>query len=374
MFKKYKFNDFNFRLLIEVIILNTFGIVVVSSANPSYQTKQLFGMIIGVIAMVIFALVDYEFILKFNWFIYIGTVGMLGLILLPIFGYNAGGAQRWIEIAGFRFQPSEIAKIFIILFFAYFFGKYNEKLNTGKILGLSVILMAVPLVLILKQPDLSTTIVTAMIFCGMIFMAGLSYKIVVGILGVSVPLIVVLLSVIVSKGNLFLKDYQYMRIMSWLKPTEYANNALQQQNGITAIGSGRLFGKGLFYEGVDSLKNGNFISEPHTDFIFTIIGEETGFVGCAFVIVMLLAITLECVAVAKKAKNVEGKLIAIGVGTLIAIQSFVNIGVNTGVLPNTGLTLPFLSYGLTSLVSLYIGVGIVLNVSLQPMKYRGILK
>ena len=124
---------------------------------------------------------------------------------------------------------------------------------------------------------------------------------------------IVLLSVIVSKGNLFLKDYQYMRIMSWLKPSEYANNALQQQNGITAIGSGRLFGKGFFYEGVDSLKNGNFISEPHTDFVFTIIGEETGFVGCAFVICMLLFITLECVAVAKKAKNLEGKLIAIGV-------------------------------------------------------------
>ncbi len=374
MFKKYKFSDFNFRLLIEVIVLNIFGILAVSSANPSYQTKQLFGMILGVVAMFIFALVDYEFILKFNWLIYIGTVGLLGFILLPIFGYNAGGAQRWIEIAGFRFQPSEISKIFIILFFAFFFGKFHEKLNTGKILALSVILIAVPLILILKQPDLSTTIVTAMIFCGMIFMAGLSYKIVGGILGVSIPLVIVLLSVIVSKGNLFLKDYQYMRIMSWLKPSEYANNALQQQNGITAIGSGRLFGKGFFYEGVDSLKNGNFISEPHTDFVFTIIGEETGFVGCAFVIGLLLLITLECVAVAKKAKNIEGKLIAIGVATLIAVQSFVNIGVNTGVLPNTGLTLPFVSYGLTSLVSLYIGIGIVLNVSIQPMKYRGILK
>ncbi len=374
MFKKYKFNDFNFRLLVEVIVLNIFGILAVSSANPDYQTKQVFGMVLGVIVMLVFALVDYEFILKFNWLIYAGTVGMLAMILLPVFGDDAGGAQRWIEIAGFRFQPSELAKILIILFFAYFFSKFNEKLNTGKILGLSLILMAVPLVLILKQPDLSTTIVTAVVFCGMIFMAGLSYKIVGGVLGVGVPLIVVLLSLIVTKGNLFLEEYQYYRIMSWIRPDEYANTALQQQNAVTAIGSGRLFGKGLFYQGVDSLKNGNFISEPHTDFIFTIIGEETGFIGSAFVVFMLLAITLECVRIAKKAKNIEGKLIAIGMATLIAAQSFVNICVNTRVLPNTGLTLPFVSYGLTSLVSLYIGIGIVLNVSMQPMKYRGVLK
>lgn len=372
MFKKYRFKDFNFRLLIEVMMLNIFGIVVVSSANPSYLNKQVVGMVLGVMAMLFFALLNYEFILKFNWLIYGGTVVMLALILL--LGDDAKGAQRWIEIGGFRFQPSEIAKIFIILFFAYFFGKYNEKLNTGKILGISVVLVAVPLGLILLQPDLSTTIVTTCVFCGMIFVAGLSYKIVAGILGISVPLLAIFLSLIVTKGRLFLKEYQYIRIMSWLKPTEYSNNALQQQNAITAIGSGRIFGKGLFYEGVDSLKNGNFISEPHTDFIFTIIGEETGFVGSAFVVLLILIITLECITIAKKAKNIEGKLIAIGMATLIGFQSFVNIGVNIGLLPNTGLTLPFVSYGLTSLVSMYIGIGIVLNISMQPRKYKGVLK
>lgn len=374
MFKKYKFKDFNFRLFLEVILLNIFGVIMVTSANPGYQNKQIIGLILGIITMLIFTFIDYEFILKFNWLIYVGTIGILGVILLPIFGYNAGGAQRWIEIAGFRFQPSEIAKIFIILFFAYFFSKFNEKLNTGKILSLSIFLIAVPLLLILKQPDLSTTIITAFLFCGMIFVAGLSYKIVMGILGVGIPSLVVVLSLIVTKGNLFLEEYQYLRIMSWLKPEEYATTALQQKNAITAIGSGQIFGKGIFYEGVDSLKSGNFISEPHTDFIFTVIGEETGFVGSAFVVIMLLIITLECVGIAKKAKNMEGRLIAIGMATLIGMQSFVNIGVNTWILPNTGLTLPFVSYGLTSLVSLYIGIGIVLNISMQPKKYKGVLK
>lgn len=370
MLNKYKLRDYNFRLVIEVMILNIFGILVVGSAKPSVQNKQILGMILGLCVMVFFSLLDYEIILKFNWLIYAGTILMLASILFLDLGDEAKGAQRWIEIGGFRFQPSELAKILLILFFAYFFKQCGEKLNTGKNILLSLILIGVPLVLILKQPDLSTTIVTAMVFCGMIFVAGLSYKIVAGVLGVAIPSILILLSLFLTRGPMFLDEYQYIRIMAWLRPEDYPDRALQQLNAITAIGSGQVFGKGLYNEGVNSLKNGNFILEPHTDFIFTVIGEEMGFLGCAFVIFMLLLISFECVHVARKAKNMEGRLIAIGVATLIAIQSFVNIGVNTMLLPNTGLTLPFVSYGLTSLVSLYMGIGLVLNVGLQPKKYN----
>ncbi len=370
MFLKYKLKNYNFRLVLWTVMLNIFGIIAISSANSAYTKKQIFGMALGIIVMVFISLLDYEFILKFSWIIYGINILMLGIILLPVFGDSAKGAQRWIQVGGFRFQPSELAKIFIILFFAFFFAKIHEKINTGKFLLMSLILAGVPLVLIKKQPDLSTTIVITLMICFMIFAAGLSWKIVGGVLAVAIPAAIIAFSVILTKGETFLDHYQYLRIMAWLRPKEYSDSALQQQNSITAIGSGQIFGKGLYNSEAASLKNGNFISEPHTDFIFAIVGEELGFLGCVFIIILLLFICMEIIIIAKKAKNLEGSLIAVGVASLIAIQSFVNISVTTGIFPTTGVTLPFVSYGLTSLVSMYIGIGLALNVGLQPRKYN----
>ncbi|SFP94211.1 rod shape determining protein RodA [Lachnospiraceae bacterium XBB1006] len=367
---KYKVKNYKFRLVIEVMILNIFGILVIGSANPGYQTKQIIGMILGVVVMVFTSLIDYEYYMKLPWPIYVFNVCMLAVIMLPMFGDSAKGAQRWIQIGSFKFQPSELAKILIILFFAYYFGKHYEHINQLKTIMLSLFLVGIPLVLILKQPDLSTTIVTTMMFAFMMFAAGLSWKIVGGVIAVTVPMIIVLLNVILTKGETFLAHHQYIRIVAWLRPEDYPSEALQQSNSIIAIGSGQLFGKGLFNSEAASLKNGGFVIEQHTDFIFAIIGEELGFLGCAFVIVMLLFITLECIWIAKRAKDMQGRLIAVGVASIIAMQSFVNVCVNTGLMPNTGLTLPFVSYGLTSLVSMYIGIGLVLNVALQPRKYR----
>ncbi|MCR4956306.1 MAG: rod shape-determining protein RodA [Lachnospiraceae bacterium] len=371
MFLKYKLKNYKFRLILEVMILNIFGIIVIgSAAGTGYQIKQIVGMVLGLVVMGITSLIDYEYFMKLAWPIYGFNVFMLALIMLPVFGDDAKGAQRWIAIGGIRFQPSELAKILIILFFAFFFSKYRERINTLKMICISCLLAGVPLVLILKQPDLSTTIVTAVMFSVMMFACGLSWKVVGGVIAVLVPSVIILLNIIVTKGNTFLANHQYLRIMAWLRPEEFPQQALQQQNAIIAIGSGQLFGKGLFNSDVASLKNGNFIYEPHTDCIFSVIGEELGFVGCAFVIGMLLIITLECVWIAKKAKDMQGRLIAVGVAGLIGMQEFVHICVNTGMMPNTGLTLPFVSYGLTSLVSLYIGIGLVLNVGLQPRKYN----
>lgn len=367
---KYKLKNYKFRLVIEVLLLNIFGIMVISSANSNYTNKQIIGMAMGIIAMVVASLIDYEFILKFAWPIYGFMVGILALIMLPIFGSDAKGAQRWIAIGGFRFQPSEIAKIFMILFFAYFFAKYYERINQGKMLLICMALAAVPLVLILSQPDLSTTIVTSFVFCVMLFIAGLSWKIIGAFFAMIIPTSIIGIALILTKGESFIPHYQYLRIMAWLRPEEYSNSALQQQNSITAIGSGQIFGKGLYNSQAASLKNGNFISEPHTDFIFAIVGEELGFIGCAFVIIMLLIIVLECIMIGKRAKNMQGRIIAIGVASLIGFQSFVNICVTTGIFPTTGVTLPFMSYGLTSLVSLYIGIGLVLNVGLKKNKYN----
>ena len=149
----------------------------------------------------------------------------------------------------------------------------------------------------------------------------------------------------------------------------YQQQAYQQQNSIIAIGSGQLYGKGLNNNMVSSVKGGNFIAEPQTDFIFAVAGEELGFLGCCLIILLEFLIALECVRIGRRAKDLAGSLICCGMASLIMLQSFVNISVATGLMPNTGITLPFVSYGVTSLITLCMGIGIVINVGLQSRKY-----
>lgn len=367
MFKQYKIKNYRFQLILFVVILTMIGILLVGSAKPALQTKQIVGFVGGLIIMVIVSLIDYNFILKFSWLIYVGMVGLLALV--EIAGKSSGGSQRWLNIGGFQFQPSELAKILIILFFAYFFMKYEENLNTAKIIGLSLVLAGIPLILILMQPDLSTTICSTLIFITLLFVAGLSYKIVAWVLAICLPTGIIGF-VLMIKGKIpFIQNYQIRRILAWLYPDDYPDLAYQQQNSIMAIGSGQLLGKGLNNTDATSVKNGNFILEPQTDFIFAVAGEELGFLGTAAIILLLLFITIECILIARKAKDLGGKLICCGIAALIGFQSTINIFVATGLFPNTGLPLPFVSYGLTSLMSLYIGIGLVLNVGLQPKKF-----
>ena len=255
----------------------------------------------------------------------------------------------------------------LILFFARFFSKHAENLNTVKTIGLSFVLIGIPLLLIVKQPDTSTSIAIALIFISLLFIAGLSYKIVLTVLGICIPTgligITVILRMAQSSG-----DY---RIMPWLYPQDprWSDIAAQQQNSIMAIGSGQLWGKGLNNSAATSMKNANYIIEPQTDFIFAVAGEELGFIGTMVIVLLLLFIVIVCILIARKAKDLAGRLICCGMAALIGFQSIFNIFVATGLMPNTGIPLPFVSYGLTSLLSLYLGMGFVLNVGLQPKKY-----
>ena len=372
MFKQYKIKNYRFRLVVYVILLCIIGVMVVGSAKPSVQNKQIIGVVGGLVVMVITSLIDYGTILKFRRPIYLLSIVLLGVIFIPGVGDKTGGATRWIQVtSSFKFQPSELCKILLIIFFAGFFMKYQDQLNTWKILALSLILIGIPLLLIVKEPDLSTTIATTMIFITLLFVAGLSYKIVAGVLALGVPVSIIGV-ILILKQALPLKDYQYSRILSWLQPSKYADDAYQQQNSIMAIGSGQLWGKGLNNSSIASMKNGNFISEPQTDFIFAVVGEELGFIGCLIVIILLLLIVFECILIAKNAKDLGGRLLCCGMAALIGFQSFINICVTTGLMPNTGLPLPFVSYGLTSLLSLFVGLGLVLNVGLQARKYHGL--
>ena len=367
MLKQYKLRNYHFQLVISILVLNIIGILIIGSAKHSVQKMQILGCIIGMVAMVIVSLMDYSFILRFTWLYYIGIIVLLGLVMTGI-GDSAGGAQRWIDFGGFR--PSELAKIVLILFFARFFSKYAENLNTVKTIGLSFVLIGIPLLLIVKQPDTSTSIAIALIFISLLFIAGLSYKIVLTVLGICIPTGLIGITVILRMAQSS-EDYRFGRIMAWLYPQDprWSDIAAQQQNSIMAIGSGQLWGKGLNNSAATSMKNANYIIEPQTDFIFAVAGEELGFIGTMVIVLLLLFIVIECILIARKAKDLAGRLICCGMAALIGFQSIFNIFVATGLMPNTGIPLPFVSYGLTSLLSLYLGMGFVLNVGLQPKKY-----
>lgn len=367
MFKNYRVRDYDFKLILMVVALTVIGILAIGSAKESVQNKQILGFIMGSFMMIVLSFFDYSFFLKFYWLIYV--FNMILLILVHFIGEEVNNATRWLSIAGIQFQPSEMTKIMLILFYSQFIMKHRENINSLRNIFLMIFLLFPPLLLVYKQPDLSTSIVIVVIFCVIWYIGGLDYKIIVGVMSVAIPVAIILLILVLQPDQTLIESYQQTRILAWLEPEKYATGAAYQQtNAMMAIGSGQLWGKGLNNNMIGSVKNGNFISEPQTDFIFTIVGEELGFVGGCIVIVLIFLIVIECLNVARKAKDLAGRCIACGMAGLIGFQSFVNIAVATGLFPNTGVPLPFVSYGLTSLVSIYIGMGFVLNVRLQCIR------
>lgn len=375
MIKQYRLRDYNFRLVIFLIGLTFTGVLLVGSAEPALRNKQFFGMMLGVTIMLIVSLMDFSWILNFYWILY--GCNIILLLSVWIFGTESNGASRWLRIGGFQFQPTELSKILIVMFFARFFMEHEENLNTLRTLVQTAILAAIPLMLIFSQPDLKNTITVVILICIMLYLAGLSYKIIGGAILIIVPLVVVFLFIVVQPNQKLIKDYQRDRIMTFLhsEEEEYSDDVIQQNNSVMAIGSGQLTGKGLNNNEVASANKGNFVSESQTDFIFSVAGEELGFIGSAAILIVLFLIICECIRTGWKAKDLSGKLICCGVASIIAVQGFINICVATGIAPNTGTPLPFVSYGLSSMVSLYTGMGLVLNVGLQKNRdYREVGK
>ncbi len=364
IFKQYSIKKYNFFLILLTVAISVVGILLIGSAKPDLMDRQLQGLILGVAVMIPISLIDYHFVLKFYWAEY--ALAVILLVAVFLFGDKVGGATRWFVLFGIKFQPSELVKILLILFYAQFIMKHEEKLNTFRMLIPCVLLVIPPFVLIFKQPDLSTSIMILVIFAVLIFLGGLSYKVIIVVAAVAIPSAIILLNMILTPGQTIVNEYQQKRLLAWIQPEKYASTeAYQQLNSITAIGSGQLHGKGLNNNIIGSVKNGNFISEAQTDFIFAIAGEELGFVGCCAIIILLFLIVVQCIWIAVHADDLAGKLIAGGMAGFIGFQTFINIGVTTMLLPNTGLPLPFVSYGLTSLVTMFIGIGVVLNVRLQ---------
>ena len=366
MLKKYRIREYNFRLVIYVISLTIIGIMAIGSASADeiLQSRQLYGFMTALFLMVVISLFDYSLIIHFHWVIYVVNIALL--LMVRFFGEMVNNARRWLVLFNIQFQPSETAKILLILFYAQFIMKCKDRFNTIPNLLFSIALFAPPFYLVYRQPDLSTSMIIALTFCIVVYIGGLSWKIIVGIFAVVIPAGLIFLAIITSPESELLIGYQQNRIVAFLDKDAYSlKEGYQQENSVMAIGSGQLYGKGYKNNLLSSVKNANYIAEQETDFIYAVIGEEFGFIGASAVIVLLLLITIECLLIARRAKDKGGTIIAAAIGGMIGIQGFINIGVATYILPNTGLPLPFVSSGLTSLVSAYIGIGFVLNVGLQ---------
>ena len=370
MLRLYRLKNYNFRLVFWLLLTSAMGVALVGSAKESLQNRQIFGVALGIVAMIIVSLIDYSWVLNFYWLIYIFNSVLLLIVRLA--GKTTGGATRWLNIFGFQFQPTEPAKIMLILFFARFLMDHENNLNTIKTIFMSIVLLALPLTLVLIQPDLKNTITLIAVFGLLMYVSGLSYKIIGGTILAVIPLLIIYLVLVTQTDLPIIKEYQKNRVMAFFYPDEeeYQQDNTQQENSIIAIGSGQLKGKGLKNNEV-SANNGNFVSQIQTDFIFAVAGEELGFLGSAALIILEFLISIECIVTSRKAKDLSGTLICCGVGSVITLQSFINICVATGLFPNTGTPLPFVSYGLTSIVSLYIGIGFILNVGLQNRTYPG---
>lgn len=369
MFLNYNFRYYNFRLLIEILMLNVIGVLVLRSASnmdEALVNKQIVGILVGFAFAVGLSLIDYHRLANLSTIVYIGCLVILTAVLF--IGKDGGGATRWINIPGIgQIQPSEFSKIGLIVFFAWFFSKYRERLNQPVVLGISLALFSVPVVLILLEPSLSTSIITVLIFLAMIYVAGLSYKWICGALAVGIPVGALFVYMLQHEIIPFLRGYQAKRILAFVFPGDprYMDSNRQQDNSLIAIGSGGLTGKGLNNTTIASVKHGNFLSQEQTDFIFAVIGEELGFRGAILVLGLYLVIVLEIIRLGAKAKDLTGRLICVGMAALIGFQSIINIMVATKMMPNTGQPLPFISAGISSLLSIYMGIGLVLNVGLQ---------
>mgnify|MGYP000587327062 FL=1 len=369
--RKYSILDYNFKLLLFIMAAIAFGTVIIVSVDGTKLTKQLIGAGVCILGMIIVSLIDYNFICKYYMALYIANIVMLGLVLVIGSGSDSHGASRWFAISdSFTIQPSEFAKIILIICTAVFLEKHSDDLNTLKTLLKLAVFLAVPIGLIFAEPDLSTTICICATLFVAIFIGGLSLK----LIGIAVLILIPCFGGFfwyIQQENLpqILSTYQRNRILGHMYGSEYGSTQDQQNNSIMAIGSGQLTGKGINSSDVATVKDTNLVSEQQTDFIFSAVGEELGFIGSVIIIAILLLIVLQCIRVARRSSDKKGMYIATGMAALVSIQAFINIGVATSILPNTGLPLPFISYGLSSLVSLCAGMGMVLNINLQKKKY-----
>ena len=366
--KRYDFKRYHIALLVVVVILGLIGAYLVKQVQSdadNFFLKHLVGITGGIILALIISLIDYHFICSFYIVLYI--INLILLVWVKVAGVEINYAKRWINLIFFNFQPSELTKIILILFLATVYSNFRAKINHIGVITVSLISVLIPVLFILDQPNLSTSMIILFIFVMMIFAAGLKWKIILPVILIGLPTVMGLFWYIQQDYQGLLNDYQQKRVLSLLHPEEYPEIMYQQDNSVQAIGSGQLYGK-LFSDSAQ--RNYDSIPIAESDFIFSVAGEEFGFIGCCLILVLYGIVIAICLSTAKKAPDFMGMLISVGIASLFMFQVFVNIGVTASFLPNTGVPLPFLSSGLSSLISGMIAIGLILNIRIQPKRHR----
>ena len=363
-------NQFDFVLCITVLVLLAMGIIMILSASaPSalsttgnsytYVKKQFAFAIVGLVLMFILSKIDYRFYKKYYWPIYFASWLVLLLVLVPGIGHSVKGATRWVNLGFTQFQPSELTKIGLIIFYAGYLADHKSELTDfvkGFVKPLCFVIPPIA-ILFLVQNHLSVSLIIIIITISMMVMAGCRLKYFgasggVGLLGIGSIVGVLQMS---GKGG-----FRLDRIATYFNPwADAQGTGYQMVQSLYAIGSGGFFGVGLG----ESKQKYLYIPEPHNDFIFAILAEELGFLGCLFIIMLFAIFIWRGILVAMKAPDVFGSLMAIGITTLIGAQAIINIAVVTASIPTTGMALPFFSYGGTALLILLCNVGILLNIS-----------
>ena len=356
----------DFALLLSAIAIVVYGIVIISSAThintPGeerfwfVQRQGLFAVINGILAL-LFMNFDYRGLQQYGQKLYIFNLIMLLAVML--FGHAALGAQRWIQLGPISIQPSEFSKLIMIICLAAILEERMGKLNSVQDLLPIAVYVVLPFILVLKQPDLGTSLVFMAIFFGMIIACGIPWRFLSIIIVLGIAAMPILWQ--------FLKDYQKMRIMVFIDPNvDPLGSGYHIIQSKIAIGSGMLFGKGLF-EGTQSQLN--FLPENHTDFIFAVVGEELGFVGAVVLLLLYLIVLWRGIIIARDAADVFGRLLAVGITSMLAFHVLVNVGMTTGIMPVTGIPLPLMSYGISSLTTNILAIAILLNIHSHRQKF-----
>lgn len=356
-----KHNDFrkNFDFLLFFLTLAAaiFGIVMISSAAPApvkYVTVQTVALFLGLAAIGVLMVLDYEYLANISVYLYGISVLLLVLVLIPGIGHLENGARSWFRFGNLvGIQPAEIVKIAFIITFAKHLSEVDYLIDRPRNVVFLLLHAGILIGLILCQTDFGTAVVFICIMATMLFMAKISWKYILSGVGA--------MAIVAPVAWFFvLKDYQRNRIINLFNPeNDPSGTGYQVTQSKIAAGSGRIFGSGLYKGGS---QYNNFLPERHTDFIFSVVCEELGFIGGAAVIVLLVAIIIRCLVIGLNARNNLGMYICVGVSAMFAFHVFENIGMCIGIMPVTGIPLPFFSYGGSSLLTNLIAIGLVLNV------------
>jgi rod shape determining protein RodA len=366
MFDRRLFTNFDWTLLVVVLLISMFGVVNIYSASSSYHNagapyflKQLYWIVAGLGLCVTVCSLDYHMLEDFAYWLY-GTVLLL-LVMVLLVGKVSMGAQRWIHLGFFTIQPSEPMKIVIIMTFARFFSRYPIfKGLSLKDLVYPLLLLGAPALLIMKQPDLGTAIMVTLIGGTMLLFVGVRWSALATLAAAAIP-------AIYGCWSFVLHDYQKDRIYNFLNPNlDPQGSGYHIIQSKIAVGSGATFGKGFMHGTQSQLR---FLPEQHTDFAFSVFAEEWGFAGCLLMLTLYLFLILWGLGIAKRCNDRFGALLAVGVSAMLFWHIVINMGMVIGLFPVVGVPLPFFSYGGTSMVTSMVGVGILLNISMRRFMF-----